>query len=77
MFIPIFIAILMGLISPASHNSNGANGGTVYVTNSGSDEGNPDTDPGDGGDGGDDTGIGGPGPANPGGGSGQNPPPRP
>lgn len=77
MFIPIFIAILMGLISPSSQSSNCGGGGTVYVTNSGSEEGDPGTDPGDGSDSGDDTGIGGPGPAGPGGGSGQNPPPKP
>lgn len=71
MFIPIFIAILMGLVSPANHSSNCNGGGTVYMT-SGDDSGDPGTDPSD-----DDTGISGPGPAGPGGGSGQNPPPKP
>lgn len=74
MFIPIFIAVLMGLISPANYSSNSNSGGTVYVNgNSGEDDpgAEPGGEPGD-----DDTGIGGPGPANPGGGSGQNPPPK-
>lgn len=49
MFIPFFIAILMGLISPANHTTN-CNGGTVQVSNSGPDDpgtGDPDGDPGD------------------------------
>lgn len=70
MFLPIFIAILMGLISPANQSTNCNNGGNVYVTNSGGED-DPGNDPGD-----DGTGIGGPGPAGPGGGSGQNPPPK-
>lgn len=76
MFIPIFIAILMGLISPTNHSSNCNSGGTVYVNSTTGEDGEPSTNPGDN-SGGDDTGIGGPGPANPGGGSGQNPPPKP
>lgn len=72
MYIPIFIAILMGLISPANHSSNCNSGGTVYV-NSTDGEDDPDTGSGDD----DGTGIGGPGPANPGGNTGQNPPPKP
>jgi len=44
MFIPIFIAILMGLISPASHSLNCQNGGTVQVSNSGPED--PGNEPG-------------------------------
>lgn len=62
----------MGLVSPANHSSNCNSGGTVYVNSADGEEGDPDTDPGD-----DGTGIGGPGPANPGGNNGQNPPPKP
>ncbi|MFN0291756.1 hypothetical protein [Pedobacter helvus] len=73
MFIPIFIALLMGLISPANHSANCNTGGTVYVNSTNGEDGDPDTDPDNNGD----TGVDGPGPANPGGGSGQNPPPKP
>ncbi|WAC39360.1 hypothetical protein [Pedobacter sp. SL55] len=64
----------MGLISPSSQSSNCNTGGTIYVSQSNGEDGDPNTDPnGDGGD----TSVDGPGPANPGGGSGQNPPPKP
>ncbi|MBO9673511.1 MAG: hypothetical protein J7577_08705 [Sphingobacteriaceae bacterium] len=43
MFLPLFIAILLGLATPANTNNNCShNGGTVVSTN--------DTDPGDPGD---------------------------
>lgn len=73
MFLPIFIALLMGLISPANPSST-CNGGTVYVSNSGAeDPGTGDTgeDPGDTGD------EPGPGAGSAGGNQGQNPPPKP
>lgn len=73
MFIPLIIAILMGLVTPTTNHAN-CNSGTVYVSNSGT---NPDEDPGTGGeegDGGEDgpgTGTG------TGGDTGQIPPPKP
>jgi hypothetical protein len=64
MFIPIFIAILLGLVNPANSNSNCSNHSGTVVTTQG--------DPGDGsGDDGPGTGTG------TGGGAGQNPPPPP
>lgn len=77
MFIPIFIAILVGLISPNSQTANSGSNGTVYVSNSSGDEGDPGTDPGTETGDDDDTGISGPGAGGPGGNSGQNPPPKP
>ncbi len=72
MFLPIFIAFLMGLISPSSTNQTCNSGSTVYVTT-----GEPDpTDPGDGGDNGEDEGTDGPGTGGPSGNTG-NPPPKP
>lgn len=74
MFIPIFIAILMGLISPTTNNAN-CKSGTVYVSNN-----EPNDDPGDPGDGGDeeeDPGTDGPGGTGTGGGTGPLPPPKP
>jgi hypothetical protein len=68
MFIPIFIAILMGLISPSNHRST-CTGGTVYVSSS---ESNAGDEPGDGG--GDDSGTPG---DDTGGQTGHNPPPKP
>jgi hypothetical protein len=57
MFIPMFIAILLGLVTPANTNNNCThNGGTTVSTNSNTpgDPGDPgDTDPGDDGTGGD------------------------
>jgi len=54
MFLPLFIAILLGFASPSNTNNNCShNSGTVVSTND-TDPG--DTDPGDGGDNGDDTG---------------------
>lgn len=74
MFIPLFIAIFLGLVNPAnvSNTSNCHGGGTVVVNA----EGDPgDTgDPGETGDPGDDTGDDGPGT---GGGTGNIPPPKP
>ena len=56
MFIPLFIAILLGLVSPSNTNSNCTqNGGTTVSTSTGTpgDPGDPgDTDPGDDGTGG-------------------------
>jgi hypothetical protein len=74
MFLPIFIALLLGLINP-SHTNNCNGGGTVYV-NSTNDDPN---DPGDGEDGGDDDGEddGNDGPGGPTGDNGQLPPPKP
>jgi hypothetical protein len=64
MFLPLFIAILLGLATPTNTNNNcGHSGGTVVNAN--------DTDPNDPGDPGDD-GDGG----DTGGETGQNPPPK-
>lgn len=72
MFIPIFIAILLGLASPAMHTSNC--GGTVTVTTTTNGEpGDPGTgDPGTG-----DPGTGDPGDDGTGGDNSQLPPPKP
>jgi len=76
MYIPIFVAILMGLLSPINQSSSRLQG-KVYVKMD-SPSSQPTTfstdsiPPGEGGDDGGDTGIGGPG-----GGTGQNPPPKP
>ena len=51
MWIPLIIAILMGLVCPTNNNSNN-NNGTVYVSNSepnGDDPGDPGDGEGDGG----------------------------
>lgn len=63
MFLPLFIAILLGLATPTNTNNNcGHNGGTVVTTND-NNPGDPGSnDPGNG----DDTG----------GETGQNPPPK-
>lgn len=54
MFLPLFIAILLGLATPANSNNNcGHNGGTVVNANN--TDPNDNGDPGDDGDG-DDTG---------------------
>lgn len=53
MFLPLFIAILLGLATPTNNNCS-HNGGTVVSTND-TDPNNPG-DPGDSGDNGDDTG---------------------
>lgn len=75
MFIPLIVAILLGLIAPTSNNANCANG-TVYVSNSEPGEGDPgdpgDGDPEDGDPDGGDTGEDGPG-----GDNGHIPPPKP
>lgn len=77
MFIPMIIAILLGLVSPSTHTNHHCNGGgTVQVS---SDPNDPDG----GGDDGDDDGLGGNGGddgsgpgtgTGTGGGTGQNPP---
>lgn len=79
MFIPLFIAILLGLVNPNHTNSNCSGGGTVQVNST-----TPGTeDPGngeggdDGGGTGTDPGTDGPGHGGPGGNTGQNPPPKP
>jgi hypothetical protein len=55
MFLPLFIAILLGLASPSNTNNNCShNGGTTVSTND-TDPVNPG-DPGEPGDSGDDTG---------------------
>lgn len=80
MYIPIFIAILMGLLSPINQSSCKVRG-NVYVKMDGSVQ-QPTTlstdsiPPGDGGDDGGETGIGG-GPGGPTGDNGQLPPPKP
>lgn len=81
MYIPIFIAILMGLLSPANQSAHKKTG-TVYVKFDGpiSQNSTASTDsipPGEGGDDGGETGIGGPGGTGTSGGTGQNPPPPP
>jgi len=56
MFLPLFIAILLGLATPTNTNQNCHNGGTVVNTNDTdpNNPGDPETDPGDGiGEGGD------------------------
>ncbi|RZJ91629.1 MAG: hypothetical protein EOO20_04590 [Chryseobacterium sp.] len=50
MFLPLFIAILLGLASPAQQTCG--NGNTTVQVNSTDPEGTPET-PGDGGEGGD------------------------
>ncbi|MBB6236950.1 hypothetical protein HDC90_001567 [Pedobacter sp. AK013] len=66
MFIPLFIAILLGLATPANTNNNcNPNGGTTVTT--------ADTDPTNPGDPGDGTGEAG---GDTGGETGQNPPPK-
>lgn len=66
MFLPLFIAILLGLATPTNTNNNcDHNGGTVVTTNS-----NTPGDPGSGSGG--DGGAGG----DTGGETGQNPPPK-
>jgi hypothetical protein len=73
MFLPIFLAILLGLINPSqTNNCNGS--GTVYVNTTNDDPG----DPGDGEDGGEDDGEddGNDGPGSSGN-TGQIPPPKP
>ncbi|MCY1524791.1 hypothetical protein D9M68_597420 [compost metagenome] len=77
MFLPIFIAILLGFLSPShSGYTNGCNGGTVYVSGTGDDSGDPD-DPNDPNDPDDPNNPGDPGDDGTGGGAGQNPPPKP
>lgn len=71
MFIPLIIALLLGLVTPTTHNTNCNGGGTVYVS---SDDPNPGDDPGD--DGEDDGTPPGDGPG-PSGDNGQLPPPKP
>ena len=61
MFLPLIIAILMGLVTPTT-NTTSANSDTVYVNNS-----EPNGDDG----------INGPGGTGTSGGTGQNPPPPP
>lgn len=56
MFIPLIIALLLGLVTPTTHNTNCNGGGTVYVN---SDDPNPGDDSGEGGE--DDGGEDGPG----------------
>lgn len=74
MFIPIFIAILLGLINP-SHTNNCDSGGTVYVNAAEPDPGDPGDGGGDeGGGNGTDPGTDGPGSGGPSGNTGQNPP---
>jgi hypothetical protein len=82
MFLPLIIAILLGLVNPANHNTNCNGGGTVYVNSDGSNSGDDGSgsggDEGSGGD--DETNPGGlpptdgPGHGGPGGNTGQNPP---
>jgi hypothetical protein len=75
MFLPLIIAILLGLVNPANHNANCNGGGTVYVS---SDDPNDPNDPENpGGEGGEDPGTDGPGGTGTGGGTGNNPPPKP
>ncbi len=67
MFLPLFIAILLGLATPANTNNNcDHNGGTVVNANN--------TDPNNPGDPGTDPGNGDPGDDGTGGDTGQNPP---
>ena len=65
MFLPIFIAILMGLVSPTNINHNPNHGSTVYITGEtnpndpgdGENDGGTQTDPGNDGTGGEDGSI--------------------
>lgn len=67
MFIPYFIAILLGLVNPSHTNHSGNCNGNTTVSATSSDPGNP----------GDDGFIPGPGPGTgTGGDTGQNPPPK-
>ncbi|KQB99945.1 hypothetical protein [Pedobacter sp. Hv1] len=79
MFLPLIIAILLGLVNPANYNTNCNSGSTVYVNANGTNSGDDPNDPGDGGDGGDEGGGNedGPGHGGPGGNTGQNPPIKP
>jgi hypothetical protein len=71
MFLPLFIAILMGLVSPSHHTTSTNHCGSTTVSTMGDEEEDPgDEDPGD-------TGEDGPGGTGTGGGTGQNPPPKP
>ncbi len=55
MFLPLIIAILLGLVNPANHNTNCNGGGTVYVNSDGSNSGDDGSGSGgDEGSGGDD-----------------------
>lgn len=76
MFLPLIIAILLGLVNPANYNTNCNSGSTVYVNANGTNSGDDPNDPGDGGDegGGNEDG---PGHGGPGGNTGQNPPIKP
>jgi len=51
MFLPLFIAILLGLASPSNTNHSASCGGTTTVNTADTDPGDPgdpgDTDPGD------------------------------
>lgn len=73
MYLPIFIALLLGLINP-SHTNNCNGGGTVYVTTNDSNPSNSGEEEGEGD--GEDDGNDGPGAGGPGGNTG-NPPPKP
>ncbi len=69
-FLPLIIAILLGLVSPATHSNNHCNGGGTVQVNSIPPGGDPDDPDDDGSDGpGSGTGTGG--------GTSQTPPPRP
>lgn len=56
MFIPLFIAILLGLVNPSTTNTPPAGSGTTLSVNSNGGEDPGDDDPGDQDPGGDDTG---------------------
>ena len=76
MFLPLFIAILLGLVNPSHANNNCNGGGTVVVNAADPDPNDPGN--GEGGDDGDtknDPGTDGPG--GPTGDNGQLPPPKP
>lgn len=66
MFLPLFIAILLGLVNPSHTNSNSNGGDTIYVNAYEPDNGEGCDDNGDGTD-----------PINPTGDTGQTPPPKP
>lgn len=70
-FLPYIIALLLGLISPATNSNNHCNnGGTVQINSAPGDPGDPEDPDGDGADGpGSGTGTGG--------GTSQTPPPKP
>ncbi|TCC86492.1 hypothetical protein EZ428_23810 [Pedobacter frigiditerrae] len=70
MFIPLFIAILLGLVNPSSYPAN-CNTQTTIVNTTSGDTGDPEPDPEPGDGDGPGTGTG------TGGGAGQNPPPPP